>query len=278
LNAPQTSLSRYAVRAVLAAGLVVVAASLFVQPRLRLLVDECVAQLEPFAPRLVQWAGWDDPFAWPLRHLAVAAVLALVAVLLDGPRRTGLLSPNTMGWRLCVVATIVTALGWFAFGHAGADQHVLDVVERPFPWQWLAADVALTVAEVVLAHGVVSVFALPFGLPEVDERRRIGVLGLRFLAAFGAGRFENSRLPGPRTVLAIPVETWPAVVAEGAVVALLAWTPSSCGPVAAFLGGVAGAWMTVRCRSVWPVVVVRLVVSPLPFIAFALASTSFATG
>ncbi len=268
--APQTSLGHHALRALVVAAIAFAWASLFTFPPLTRIVELVVDGLRPHLPGVTGWSGWEHVLASTIKVLVAGALLALVGVALHGPTRAGMLPPTSTGGRLTVVAVVFTlgvraVAGWDVI--AARISHAAD---RPEPWLWLGADAALIVVEQLVAQGAVLTLALPFGLPAVDERRRVGLPGLRFLAGLGVGALENPRLPGPRTLLAVPAEAWPAIAAQGLVFTVLGYLPHGAPSPAAFLGGVAAGWLTARTGSLWPALLVGLTTSHVPLAAVAL--------
>jgi hypothetical protein len=270
--APQTSFSHLAVRAGIVAVAGLLWASLFTYAPLQVVVAAVVAAAHPWFPGLIGWAGWEHVMAPSAAVVGFALALLGLAVALYGPQQAGLAPPTPTGARLTWVALLAAAMGEVALSWDLVAARVDLVVARPMPWQWLGVDTALVVAEHLVAQGAVLALALPFGLPAVDERRRTGLPGLRFLAGLGMGRLHDARLPGPRTVLAIPVDAWPAIVAQAIVFSLLSYVPVEAPVWLSMLGGVGAGWLTVRTGSLWPAVAVRVLTSyvPVAFVALAL--------
>jgi hypothetical protein len=268
--APETSLTRHAVRAGLLGALAWVWVALFSFPPLAFVLEAVAAACAAQFPVAAAWSGWEHPLAGAARLGIAVLFVVLLAVGVHGPARTGLLAPTTTGWRLTLLAGGVAAawqawLGW-EVGVARVDIGL----GRPDPWLWLAVDAVLLVVEQVYATGAVLALALPLGLPPVDERRRRGLPGLPWLAGLGVGPLQDPRIYGPRTLLAIPVEAWPAILVQAALLASWHVLPVDGDPALALLGGVAAGWLAVRTGSVWPAVVVRLVTSHLAFVAVSL--------
>jgi len=264
------SLTPYAVRAVVVAGVVLVWASLFTFPPLVRLAATGTQALQPLLPAVVGWPGWDHVLASSVKVAAAGALLAAVPVVLHGPARAGLLPPTPTGARLTLVAFFFAAAATVAGAWGVVGARVAHAVERPQPWTWLGVDAVLIAAEHLLAQGGVLALALPFGLPVVDERRRVGLPGLRFLAGLGVGGLENARLAGPSTFLAVPVEAWPAIGAQAVVFTLVDYVPVAGSPWLALVGGLAAGWLAARTGSLWPAVLVRLATSHVPVAAFAI--------
>jgi hypothetical protein len=124
---------------------------------------------------------------------------------------------------------------------------------------WIVANGLVMLVEHLFIEGAVLALALPHGLPDVDERPRRGLFGWRALGALGLGPVVDATAPGPCTFLAVPVDAWPALVAQGIVFGCIHFTkaPSELG--GAFPGGVAVGWLTVRTGSVWPAATLHLV-------------------
>jgi hypothetical protein len=258
------------VRAVVVAVVGGVWASLFTCAPLAAIVDAVVATLQPHLPGLLGWGGWDHVLATPAKVVAAGVMLAFVPVALHGPARAGLRLPTPTGMRLTVVGFLVVAVVEVVFGWQAGTLAVADAVDRPAPWMWLGVDVSLMAAELLVAQVGVLALALPLGLPDIDERRRLGLPGFRSLAGLGVGPLENARLPGPATFLAVPVEAWPAIGAQAVVYAVVAYVPVGLPVVMAVGGGVAAGWLTVRTGSVWPALVARVAASHVLWVAGSL--------
>jgi len=270
LVAPQTSLNHLAVRAAFVAVLGLVWASLFTYEPFGVVVAAVVDAARPRLPQLVGWSGWQHVLAPTAAVLGFALALLAFAVALHGPSRAGLAPPTPTGARLTWVALLVAAIVEVACAWGLVGARVDLAVARPMPWLWLGVDAALLVGEHFVAQGAVLALALPFGLPDADERRRTGLPGLRFLAGLGMGPVQDPRLPGPRTWLAVPVDAWPAIVAQAVVFALLRYVPVEAPLWMAVVGGVGAGWLTARTGSVWPAVIVRLATSHVPVAVVAL--------
>lgn len=268
--APQTSLTHLTVRAVVVAGVALVWASLFTFEPLRVVVDAVVDVVRPRLPGLVRWPGWEHVLAPSALVVVFSLVLAVLAVAVHGPVAAGVSPPTPTGVRLTWVALLLAAAGQVALGWGLVAGRVELAIARPMPWQWLSADVALIVSEHIVAQCAVFALALPFGIPPVDERRRTGLPGLRFLAGLGIGALQDARLAGPRTFLAVPVEVWPAIGAQAVVFSLLAYVPLTAPVWLALVGGLAAGWLTARTGSLWPALFVRLATSHIFFAAAAL--------
>jgi hypothetical protein len=273
VQSPETSLSHHAVRAAWIGAVAWTWVGLFSVPALVAQVHGLVARASVYLPNIVAWEGWDEPLIGPVKVVAAVLVVVVVALGVHGARRTGLLGPTTTGWRLTALAVAVAA---FLQAWLGAELSIerVDIgVGRPDPWVWLAVDAVLVVAELVLATAVLAL-ALPFGLPPVDERRRTGLPGMPWLAGLGVGGLQDARLAGPRTLFAVPLETWPAIFVQAVVFATLQTLPVDAPVGASVAGGIAGGWLTVRTGSIWPAVVVRLVTSHLGFVVVRLLLSS----
>ncbi len=264
MPAPQSSLSALAARSTVVAVLALVWASLFTFAPLMAVVDAVVVVAAARLPTLAGWSGWTHVLTPSICIVAFAIVLFLGAVALLGPHRAGLAPPTPTGVRLSLVAVVLAAACQGSVASDVVAARVNQALERPAPGLWLGIDAALMVAEHLIAQGAVLSLALPFGLPLVDERRRLGLPGFRALAGLGLGFLKDSRLPGPRTFLTIPVEALPAIMAQAVVFALTCYVPAPSFLPLAFVGGVAAGWLTVRTGSIVPVVLVRLLTSHVP--------------
>jgi hypothetical protein len=270
LVAPQTSLSHLAVRAVFVAVVVFVWASLFTFEPLGVVVELVVDAARPRLPQLVGWSGWQHVHAPSVAVVVFALALALLATAVHGPSRAGLALPTPTGARLTWVALLLAGVVEVVFAWGLVGSRVEHALARPMPWQWLGLDAALTVAEHLVAQGAVLALALPFGLPETDERRRVGLTGLRFLAGLGMGPLQDPRLPGPRTWLAVPVDAWPAIVVQALVFAVVCYVPNDGPPALSVVAALGAGWLTVRTGSLWPAVLLRLATSHVPIAAVSL--------
>jgi hypothetical protein len=258
---PPRSLMSQSVRAV-----VVAAASLgwlslfwFVPPRRAF---PAVREAAEILPRLLrETTGLRAPWIWVLKSWLLAGVVVLVVALVRGRRGTGLGLPNATGLRLVAAALLVALPFQVALGLDPQVAHYYRQFLGPRAGAWIVANVLVMIIEHLFVEGAVLALALPDGFPRPDERPRRGLGPWRALGRLGLGRLCDPGAQGPRTFWAIPVETWPAVVATAVVFGCIHFTKAPSELVTAFPGGLAVGWLTARTGSVWPAALMHLITS-----------------
>jgi hypothetical protein len=207
---------------------------------------------------IVAVTGLAKPWPWVVKSWLLAGVVVVVAARLRGGRRTGLGLPSGVGLRLTLVALLVALPVQVALGMDPAMPAYYRAFFGDRGASWIAANAAVMVVEHMFIEGAVLALALPGGLPDVDERARRGLFGLRALGRVGLGRLVDVGAPGPRTWLGVPAVAWPAIVGQGLVFGCIHFTKAPSELVSAFPGGVAVGWLTVRTGSVWPAAALHL--------------------
>ncbi|MBM4280406.1 MAG: CPBP family intramembrane metalloprotease [Deltaproteobacteria bacterium] len=235
----------------------------FVPPQRAFPVVDAAADAVSDAVRAA--TGLRAPWLWVAKSTLLAGGVVVVVALWQGRHRTGLALPAGPGLGLFAVAVVVALPFQIALGLDDAVARYYRSFFGPRGHEWIVANAVVMLVEHAFIEGVVLSLALSGGLPPVDERPRRGLRGLPWLGALGLGPLVDPTRAGPRTLLAVPIDAWPALIGQGFVFGCIHFTKAPSELVTAFPGGVAVGWLTVRTGSIWPAALLHLVTGAVVF-------------